>query len=240
MTIREDVLRLLRSTPEGMTDAELARRLGKLHQQVNQRCRQLATEGLLVRDSSASPIVNRLQHGVAAPPDPPPLAVSPAHEMPSPQPLATAQVEWSWEGNVQSAIVAHLAREGWRVTRVADTAAQERGVDVVAERETETVLVEVKGWPSRVYARGERAGQPKPTQPTLQAKHWYAEALLSALRLREKHARHCVVMAFPDMPRYRAVGSETATSLRACGVDIWFVTADGNVTAGSAEQGEPT
>jgi len=29
------------------------------------------------------------------------------------------------------------------------------------------LLVEVKGWPSTTYASGERAGLPKPTQPTL-------------------------------------------------------------------------
>ena len=44
------------------------------------------------------------------------------------------------------------------------------------------LLVEVKGWPSTTYAKGERAGQPKPTQPTLQATHWFAEGLTTLIR----------------------------------------------------------
>lgn len=69
--------------------------------------------------------------------------------------------EWFWEGNVQAAVVAHLAAEGWRILRVADTHSREHGVDIQARRRGTRLLVEVKGYPSSTYARGDKAGQPK-------------------------------------------------------------------------------
>src|SRR5690242_8442924 len=59
MTIRDDIVCELRASSDGLTDAQLANRLGKRHQQVNQRCRALAHEGLVVRDNASGTIVNR-------------------------------------------------------------------------------------------------------------------------------------------------------------------------------------
>lgn len=49
------------------------------------------------------------------------------------------------EGNVQSRVATHLAATGWSIIRVADTAQRERGVDIIAERAGQRLLVEVKG-----------------------------------------------------------------------------------------------
>lgn len=63
-----------------------------------------------------------------------------------------ATTEWRWEGNVQGAVVRHLAALG--IHRVADTSSHERGVDIDAARGPEWLLVEVKGYPSATYVRG--------------------------------------------------------------------------------------
>ena len=195
VTILDDILQLLRNEPAGLTDAQIAAQLDIRQQQANPRCRDLADDGIALRDDSADTIVTRL---VGTPPraaPAPPVAIT----------SADPRAEWSWEGNIQTAVVRHLAGTGWAVIRVADTASQERGIDIVAERDDRRLLVEVKGWPSTTYARGERAGQPKPSQPTLQAGHWFASGLLAALRTRPKDADAELAFALPDIPRYRAL-----------------------------------
>lgn len=209
MTIRDDIVRLLRENPEGLTDGELATRLGKLHQQVNQRCRQLAREGFVRRDDHFGPIRNVL----TSEPEPArPQTAAPAGPGLREDPL--------WEGNVQDAIVAYLAGHGWTIVSAADTASQARGIDIVAERDGRRLLIEVKGYPGTTYARGAKAGQPKPTQPSLQAKHWLSDALLQTMRTREKHPDAEVAIGLPDMPRYRTLLGEIAGSLAALDVQV--------------------
>lgn len=219
MTIRDDIVCCLRENAEGLSDGELATRLGKLHQQVNQRCRQLASEGHLRRDDSAGAIRNVL---VSAPP---------ARTMPAALSVGGfIQDDPRWEGNVQNTIISHLVAEGWTIVSAADTASQARGIDIVAGRGGRRLLIEVKGYPARTYARGERAGQPKPTQPSLQAKHWLSDALLKSLRTREKHPDAQVAIGLPDLPRYRTLLGDIAGSLAVLEVQVLLVHDDRTVT----------
>lgn len=77
------------------------------------------------------------------------------------------QTEWYWEGNVVDAIAS-----------IADTRSRERGPDIHAILDGKELFIEAKGYPSKHYSDPNRAGQTKPTQPTLQAQHWYSHALL--------------------------------------------------------------
>jgi len=216
MTVADDVLRALGARPAGMTDAELSTMLVKRHQHINTTCRLLADQGLIVRDTSHCGIVNRLR-GYSSPP------VRVAHR----EPLSTSS-EWAWEGNVQSRVATYLAATGWSIIRVADTAQRERGVDIIADRDGRRLLVEVKGWPSSTYARGEHAGQPKPTQPGLQATHWFAEGLTTLIRRgTEPGAR--LALALPGMPRYRTLLAEAGWALDRLDIRVYLVTADGAV-----------
>jgi Holliday junction resolvase-like predicted endonuclease len=223
MTVADDVMQALRERPEGMTDAELAALLGKRHQHINQTCRMLADQGLIIRDNAYGGIVNKVSGEAPERPtrEPPPSATSTAEE-------------WTWEGNVQSRIVTHLAKTGWNIIAVANTAQRERGVDIIAERDGQRMLVEVKGWPSAMYARGERAGQPKPTQPTLQASHWFAELLTSLIRRGAEHGSR-LAMGLPDMPRYRTLLGEAAWALERLDITVYLVTAEGAVLVWARE-----
>lgn len=53
----------------------------------------------------------------------------------------------------------------------------------------------MKGYPGTVYARGERAGQPKLTAPTTQARHRFAQALLTAVLVGGSEERAEVAIA---------------------------------------------
>ena len=122
-----------------------------------------------------------------------------------------------------------LAGEGWRILSVANTATKEHGIDVIASRDGQTAGVEVKGYPSRGYADPARAGEVKRTSPSTQAGHWYSQAVLAAMRLRGKEPQWHSVIALPDFPRYRDLHAETAGSLAAAQIEVWWVDQAGAV-----------
>ena len=137
---------------------------------------------------------------------------------------------WHWEGNVQVALGEHLKSSGWTITAFADTGRKESGIDLAATRAGRALVVEVKGFPSTTYEHGERRGLSKPTQPTNQARQWYAHALLSVMRLLEKHPAAIVALCFPDFATYRKLIHATRTSLKTLGVGIYLVSPAGEVT----------
>lgn len=138
--------------------------------------------------------------------------------------------EWHTEANVQAFLVTALATEGWRILSVANTATKEHGIDVIATLEDLIVGVEVKGYPGRGYADPARAGELKPTSPSTQAGHWYSQAVLAAMRLRGKEPSWRSVIALPEVPRYRTLHEETAGSLAAAQIEVWWLDAAGTVT----------
>jgi Holliday junction resolvase-like predicted endonuclease len=147
----------------------------------------------------------------------------------SPEEPAKASGEWHTEANIQASLVTALAAEGWRILSVANTATKEHGIDVIAARDGQTVGVEVKGFPSRGYADPARAGEVKRTSPSTQAGHWYSQAVLAAMRLRGKEPEWRSVIALPDFPRYRDLHTETAGSLAAAQIEVWWVDQTGAV-----------
>lgn len=140
---------------------------------------------------------------------------------PTGSPDATA--DWFWEGNVTNAVANYLRSQGWAIISQADTSKRERGVDIHATRLKEELMIEVKGYPSRGYRDPNRSGETKPTNPSLQAQHWYAHALLKALRMQSANSTAQVAVAFPDFPRYRSLHNEIASALRQLGIVTLFV-----------------
>lgn len=143
--------------------------------------------------------------------------------------VAAPHEEWFWEGNVQAAVVRHLAADGWDIRRVADTASRERGVDIEAGRAGTQLLVEVKGYPSSTYASGERAGETRRTSAPLQARAYFSHALLAGVLLRADHDLARVALAFPDKETYLTLARRCAATLAAARIEIWLVTSDGAV-----------
>lgn len=217
MTVRDDLLRELRSAPEGLSDSELTIRLGRNHQQINLICRTLAADGMIIRDDSFRPIRNRLVDDAPTAPEP-----------------RLRKPESSAEADVQASMVRYLAAEGWSIRSVADTARRERGVDIVAERGERRLLVEVKGWPSDTYVRGERAGEPKPTQPSTQAAVWFAGGLLELLRPGGTEPEAELALALPDRSRYRKLLDDVRWAMRRLDITVFLVDDRGEVARTSS------
>jgi hypothetical protein len=146
-------------------------------------------------------------------------------------PSAGAVEDDHTEAAVQARLVAYLVRRGWRVHRVADTASREQGVDIVANDGRRTWAIEVKGYPSHRYADPRREDQIKPTNPSVQARHWYAAAVLKAILTRDEHPEYQIAIAFPDMPTYRSLHRRTRRSLNDLTMVTFFIAPDGDVTA---------
>jgi Holliday junction resolvase-like predicted endonuclease len=135
------------------------------------------------------------------------------------------------EADVQADVVRHLTDSGWTIVRQADTATKERGIDIVATLGDRTVAVEVKGYPGRGYADPARAGETKPTSPSTQARHWYAQAVLTALLTRDEHPQWDAVIAVPEAETYASLGARTEQNLATVGIELWRVLADGTVVS---------
>jgi hypothetical protein len=136
---------------------------------------------------------------------------------------------WYWEGNVQATVARFLVSEGWVIESVADTASRQQGIDLMATNGARRLAVEVKGYPGTVYARGERAGQLKPTAPTNQARHWFAQALLAAVLTGGSREQVEIALAFPDMPRFRDLIARTEWALRRLGIRVLLADESGRV-----------
>jgi hypothetical protein len=139
----------------------------------------------------------------------------------------SARDDWKWEGNVQARLVDFLASEGWTDIVVPDTEQQERGVDIEAHRGYQTLLVEVKGFPSTTYVSGPKAGRPKPTQPTLQARHWFSHAVMTAMQMRDRNPLAEVAIGLPEHDRYEGLVASTEDSLSTLGIGVAFVSPTG-------------
>ena len=153
----------------------------------------------------------------------------PASDAPLHESGGDPDAPWYWEGNVQATVARFLISEGWVIESVADTASRQRGIDLIATKRTRRLAIEVKGYPGTVYARGERAGQPKPTAPTTQARHWFAQALLTAILTGGMTERTEVAVAFPDMPRFRELIARSDWALERLGIRVFLAAESGHV-----------
>lgn len=136
--------------------------------------------------------------------------------------------DWFWEGNVQEKLAKHLENQGFKVT-VTDTLSKSRGVDISAIRNSDMLLVEVKGYPSNKYVDGSKQGQVKKTQPTLQAHHWFSDAFFSVIRRKNKFPKSSVAIGIPEFRRYLDLIEEAKWALEMLSIRIFIVTSNGGI-----------
>lgn len=137
--------------------------------------------------------------------------------------------DWFWEGNVVETLEKHFKNLGWSIVCKADTASRQSGVDLHAKMGDTELLIEAKGYPSTTYQRGARQGRPKPTKPTTQARHWYAQALLCAMLMQNDHPSSIVAIAFPEFPVFTRMVDRTKESLQKLGLRVIFLSEGGIV-----------
>ena len=136
---------------------------------------------------------------------------------------------WHWEGHVQASIVTGLAADGWSVLSVADTETRVAGTDIVAERNRRRIHIEVKGYPTNTYARGDKKGEPKPTHPATQARVWFAGALMKAAMLRNDHPGDEIAIGLPSFETYRTLAERVSLMLEGAHLGLIWVQESGDV-----------
>jgi hypothetical protein len=138
-------------------------------QQANQLGRALCVEGAIRRGQGSCSTCGKFKT----------VSVSCGGVLPEPPATSarTAGKPWHWEGHVQAVLVSHLEREGWQITRTANTATKEGGVDVKALDPSGCEWwFSVKGYPE--------GGPEKRTRPATQARHWFSHAMFDVVMYR--------------------------------------------------------
>lgn len=136
---------------------------------------------------------------------------------------------WSWEGNVQATLAAHLSAAGWDVREVADTESKTPGIDLLATKANRWLAIEVKGYPNTTYDHGPKRGTPKPTQPNNQARQWFSHALLGMMLLRHRRPDAEIAICFPRFKTYESLLERTRLCFELLGFGVYLVAEDGSV-----------
>jgi hypothetical protein len=135
---------------------------------------------------------------------------------------------WYWEGNVQTKIVKFLSSQGCTVHSESDTATRQQGKDIIAaDCDGRTIWVTVKGFPDK--------------SKNIQARHWFAGALLDLARYRDENADAFLAMGLPSgFTTYESLIRRTEQTRKFLGYSVYWVQPDGTVTRddppGKAEQ----
>jgi hypothetical protein len=142
--------------------------------------------------------------------------------------------DWFYEGNVSKHIVDFLEKSKYNVIKHNSNKISDRGIDIIAELNGNTELIEVKGYPTEYYTKGDKKGQKKPTNPKLQAKHWFSEAILSSVfnYADIKYKNKVIALGLPFFPRYKELIEKVHPFFyeNKLTVKVYFVNQNGNVT----------
>jgi hypothetical protein len=180
MTNLDLILQFLKHNKLPLCDDCLSEKTGiKPRQTIYQLCSRLAKEKSVFRNSSRCSgcgkvkITNSINFNI-------PL------DKPEPdQPDIVSHRPWYWEGNIQAKLVSFLAKEDYKITRVADTKSRESGKDIEAITPDGKILwVSVKGWPEKT--------------PNIQGRHWFSQALFDIILYRDESKEIELALAFPD------------------------------------------
>jgi hypothetical protein len=136
---------------------------------------------------------------------------------------------WPCEENIVALVVSYLEQMGWSIESVANTESRARGADIRATRAAELLIVEAKGFPGVVYARGQNQGKPKPTKPGVQARHWFSQVLFDCILRQSEYPEAHVVMALPNFSVYKNLLARTNEALRKLQIGVYLVREDGLV-----------
>lgn len=229
MTNRDRILDYIQKLP-GRDDDEIAVALGISHRQaVNAACRQLEKARVISRRTGAKgKLVN---YPVPQGKQPVQPQAQPTEQRAIEASLLGPTQDWFWEGNVCHSLARHLVTKGWTLLSMADTKTRQQGVDLHLQMGGRELVIEAKGYPSDQYRDPSKRGQKKPTNPSMQAGHWYAHALLKAICLQKDYPHAQVAMAFPDYSKYRALYDKTRHVLDAAKIAVLFIVETGEVEA---------
>ena len=138
--------------------------------------------------------------------------------------------EWFEETNVSRKIRDFLMEKGYEISKFSEDK-REKGHDIEAEKDGLKVIIEVKGYPSDKYVRGLDKGNKKRTDPKLQAKHWFGEALLSLLKAKSKDPECKIIIGLPRFKVYEGLLEDISFVIGKLEIGHVLVDEDGHVEA---------
>ena len=145
--------------------------------------------------------------------------------------------DWFYEGNVSGKLVEYLNAEGYEIIKDNSKKVTAHGIDVIARQPSGVIeLIEVKGYPTIFHTKGANKGEIKVPHPTLQAKHWFSEAILSSMFNYRKYkgkSDFILALAFPsdNDGRYKKLIGKVEDFFTDHKVNfkVYFVCEDGSV-----------
>ena len=201
MTLKEKILYELKSA-SGQTDTELEKKFGVRHQAVNKACRELEAQGKIIRDSSRGAIRNYLKDGLSV-----------IHEIEAVKPIRVVDKNGLHEDSIKEILDTYLKNNGWS-TEVAW--GKKRGVDILAIRDNEKWIIEVKGCGSLSAMR---------------VNYFLAILGETLQRMDDKNARYSI--ALPNLQQFRNLWSRLPKLAKErTQIDAIFVSEDGEIIFG--------
>lgn len=137
--------------------------------------------------------------------------------------------DWFGESNISKALVEYLKEQGYKIIKDNSENKSAKGIDIIAEKDRKRELIEVKGYPSIFFAKGE-PGVSKTTSPRLQSTHWFDGCLSSTIKNYENE-NDVLVMAYPACARYEKLMHvrQAFFTDHDVSIKIYFVKEDGSV-----------
>lgn len=111
----------------------------------------------------------------------------------------------------------------------ADPSIRERGVDLLVQRGSRRLAIEVKGYAQAVMRHGANAGKPRVYHPASQGGQYFAGALQSALRMRDALPETEIAIAPPETRRYVDLIENSVRSRQDLGIGVLLVRQDRSV-----------
>jgi len=142
----------------------------------------------------------------------------------------TYEDEWFEETNVAMKIRDFLKSNRYRIIKF-NKDKREKGHDIEAMKDGREIIIEVKGYPSDKYVSGPNKGMKKPTNPNLQAKHWFGEALLALLKAKSKNPPCKIAIGLPKFRIYEKLLEEINYVIKKLEIGYVLVDKNGKVIA---------
>jgi hypothetical protein len=178
MTHSELILQFLKQHNElQLCDDCLSKETGiSPRQTINQLCSKLAKVGLIFRNSNCCSSCKNIKIT---------NSINLNTPLDKPKHKEISHHSWNWEGNIQATLASFLAKEGYKLTRVANTESRESGKDIEAINPDGKILwISVKGWPEK--------------SENTQARHCFSQALFDIILYRNESKDIELALAFPD------------------------------------------
>lgn len=142
--------------------------------------------------------------------------------------------DWYYEGEISRILIEYFSKQEYEILKDNSANISSKGEDIIVSFNGMKEIIEVKGYPTTFYTLGPKKGQPKPTKPTLQAKHWFSEALLSTIFNYQKHkngSNFSIALAFPKFDRYLNLISKVEDFFTDNDIDIkvYLISKEGNI-----------